>query len=216
MYKGNRKSKSSYMTRSVLERLLLYYHFIDEHLEKKDLPYISSATLASLMHINDTQVRKDLAAIGLKGLPRVGFATSQVKEYICHFMGFCSHHPAVVIGAGHLGSALASYREFNNYGVEVFALFDTDPAKINTTIRNHRVLPIDKLEPIIKDFNVELAILAVPPEAAQPLADKLVAAGIRAIWTFSPTSITVPEGVIVRHEHLSIGLAEILYHLVNH
>ena len=201
------------LNRPTLERLLLYYHYLDEHVDADIDERVSSAHLARLLQMDDTQVRKDLAAIGLKGCPRVGFVTRDVMQEIRRALGFDVAYRAVVVGAGRLGGAIASYMAFGDYGLNIVAMFDADPNRVGLMIGSHVVQPADQLERIVGEHEVLLGILAVPADAAQGLADRLVQAGVKAIWNFAPTAVTVREGVVIRHEHLSVGLAELSYHL---
>jgi len=182
-------------------------------MDRNDTDTVSSAKLAKFMDSDDTQVRKDLAAIGLKGRPRIGFVASEVKNKIRHVLGFDENNRAVVIGAGRLGGAIASYKGLADYGLEIVALFDNDQQKIGLTVGHHIVQPVNRLTTIVKRRDVHLGIITVPADAAQEVADRLVQAGVNTIWNFSPTSIPAIEGGAVRHEHIAVGLAELLYHL---
>ena len=201
------------LNRPTLERLLLYYHFIHDHLGSHSGQTVSSARIAELLYMDDAQVRKDLAAIGVKGHPHVGFDINQVLETIRRKLGFNAKTRAVVIGAGRLGGAVASYDEFVDYGLEIVALFDNNPQKIGLLIGRHVVQPAQQMEAIIQQHEVELGIITTPAGAAQGLADRFVRAGVPAIWNFAPVHLVVPPGVMVRHEHLAVGLAELSYHL---
>lgn len=203
----------SSLNRPTLERLLLYYHFINAHLDQQESAAVSSAVIAKFMDSDDTQVRKDLAAIGLKGRPRIGFIATEVKSKIREILGFDDNFKAVVIGAGRLGGAIASYKEFSDYGLEIVALFDNDLNKIGLTMGNHVVQPLNRLQAIIKKRQVKLGILTVPAEAAQEVTERLIKSGVNTIWNFSPANITITGGGAVRHEHIAVGLAELLYHL---
>jgi len=201
------------LNRPTLERLLLYYHFINVHMDQNDTVTVSSAKLATFMDSDDTQVRKDLAAIGLKGRPRIGFVASEVNSKIRHTLGFDENNRAVVIGAGRLGGAIASYKEFTDYGLEIIALFDNDQQKIGLTVGDHIVQPLNRLAAIVKRRDVHLGILTVPAGAAHEVVDRLVQTGVNTIWNFSPANITPSNGGAVRNEHIAVGLAELLYHL---
>ena len=196
-----------------LERLIQYYHCINEHFTAEQGTTISSAQLADLLSLDASQIRKDLAAIGLRGHRRVGFNLPLVRRTIERTLGFADTWPAVIVGAGRLGGAIASYKRFATYGLDIVALFDTDPRTVGLTIGDHVVQPLEKLETLIHRLRVPLGILTVPAEATQGLADRLVNAGIKAIWNFAPTSISVPDGVHVRHEELFVGLGHLLHHL---
>ncbi|HRI87080.1 MAG TPA: redox-sensing transcriptional repressor Rex [Candidatus Hydrogenedentes bacterium] len=197
----------------IVERLMHYYHLVAEQIETHASGYVSSAQIAELLSMDDTLVRKDLAAIGVRGRPRVGFSTTGLMDAIRETLGFNEHYAAVIVGAGRLGGAIASYAGFGKYGLDVVALFDADHGRVGELLRGIPVEHIDRMEEIIAQRNVRTAVLTVPAEAAQPLADRLVASGVRAIWNFAPTSLVVPAGVFVRHEHISVGLAELAYYL---
>ena len=112
-----------------------------------------------------------------------------------------------MVGAGHLGYSLLGYRGFKEYGLDIVAAFDNNPDKIDKYIHHKKVFSIDKLESFIKKMKIQIGILTVPANVAQSLADRMVKSGIKAIWTFAPTKITVPKNVIVQHENLASSLA---------
>ncbi|MBX7258042.1 MAG: redox-sensing transcriptional repressor Rex [Candidatus Hydrogenedentes bacterium] len=197
----------------VLERLMHYYHLVAEQIEERPHGRVSSAEIAHLLGMDDTLVRKDLAAIGVRGRPRVGFSTAELMEAVRITLGFNDTYKAVIVGAGRMGGAIASYAGFAKYGLYVVALFDVDAERVGNVQGGVFVQPLENLETVIARHDVRLAILTVPADAAQALADRMVASGIRAIWNFAPTSLVVPPGVFVRHEHISIGLGELAYFL---
>jgi redox-sensing transcriptional repressor len=190
-----------------------YYHLVAEQIESQASGHVSSAQIADLLDMDDTLVRKDLAAIGVRGRPRVGFSAQELMQAVRETLGFNGHYKSVIVGAGRLGGAIASYGGFGKYGLNIVALFDMDPLRVGDSLAGVSVLPIDSLESVVRDNGVHLAVLTVPAEAAQPLADRVVEAGVRAIWNFAPTSLVVPHAVFVRHEHISVGFAELAYYL---
>ena len=196
-----------------LDRLMHYYHCLHEYCGAEQETVISSTQLAGMLSLDDSQIRKDLAAIGVKGHCHVGFGVREVMETIRRVVGVAQRHPAVVVGAGRLGGALASYRGFADYGLAVVALFDHDPAKIGLIIGGHVVQPVDQLERILQAAHVRLGILTVPAEAAQECALRLVHAGVKVLWNFSPARLSLGAHVFVRHEHLFVGLGQLFYHL---
>ncbi len=197
----------------VLERLMHYLHLVAEQLQERPHGRVSSQQLAELLGMDDTLVRKDMAAIGVRGRPRVGFSMAELRDAIRVTLGFDESHKAIIVGAGRLGGALASYSGFMKYGLYIVALFDTDLERIGSVQGTVLVQNLDTLEAVITRHGVKLAILTVPADSAQRLAERLVAAGIRAIWNFAPTSLVVPPDVFVRHEHISVGLGELAYFL---
>jgi redox-sensing transcriptional repressor len=190
-----------------------YYRWLTESSFKKPLKNVTSAQIAEALDVDATQVRKDFGAIGLLGMGRVGFEVCEVCRGIRHMLGFDQPYEGVLIGAGHLGSALAAYKNFARYGLEIVAVFDNDKRKIGSRVAGCTVQSMRSLKPFIRKREIRLAILTTPADVSQKVVDRLVSAGVKAIWNFAPTQVTVPPDVLVRNEHISLGLAEIAYHL---
>jgi redox-sensing transcriptional repressor len=205
------------LRRVVLERLMRYYRFLSESTAKKPLETVTSAQIAEALDIDATQVRKDFSAIGLLGLGRVGFDVCEVCRSIRVVLGFDQQYEGVLVGAGHLGSALLAYsgfaKGFARYGLHIVAAFDNDKEKIGREIAGCTVRPMKELKPFVKRRVIRLAVITTPADVSQELTDRLVSVGVKAIWNFSPTRLAVPSGVLVRNEHISVGLSEIAYHL---
>jgi redox-sensing transcriptional repressor len=197
----------------VLERLMRYYRWLTEGTFKKPLKTVTSAQIAEALDIDPTQVRKDFGAIGILGMGRVGFEVCEVCRTIRYALGFDQKYEAVLIGSGHLGGALAAYNGFANYGLDIVAVFDNDQRKIGSKVGGYTIRSMRTLTPFIRRHDIQLAILTTPVSVSQKLTDRLVSAGIKAIWNFTPTRVTVPPGVFVRNEHISLGLSQIAYHL---
>jgi redox-sensing transcriptional repressor len=190
-----------------------YYRYLAEGRGRTPPPTVTSAEIAGALDIDPTQVRKDLGAIGLVGLGRVGFDACEVCRAIRIALGFDRTYQAVLVGAGHLGSALMAYARFGQWGLKFAAAFDTDQRKIGHLVAGCRVRSIRSLAAYLARHDIRMAILTTPVDAAQRMTDRLVAAGVRAIWNFTPTRLAVPPGVFVRNEHISLGLSELAYHL---
>lgn len=201
------------LRRLVLERLMRYYRYIVSVPEMRGAKTITSAQIATALDVDPTQVRKDFGAIGLLGMGRVGFDVGEVCVAIRRVLGFDDRLEAVLVGAGHLGGALVTYEGFAQYGLQIVAAFDSDKRKVGQRVAGRIVQSTRALKPYVKKHGIRLAILTTPAEVSQSVTDRLVSVGIRAIWNFSPTQLTVPKGVKVRNEHISLGLAEISYHL---
>jgi redox-sensing transcriptional repressor len=190
-----------------------YYRYLSEGRGRKPPNTVTSAEIATALDIDPTQVRKDLGAIGLLGLGRVGFDACEVCRAIRIVLGFDRTYEAILVGAGHLGGALMAYERLRRYGLRITAAFDNDLGKVGSVVAGCRVRSTRTMRSYISRHRIRLAILTTPAEVAQKVADRLVAAGIQAVWNFSPTRLTAPRGVFVRNEHISLGLSELAYHL---
>jgi redox-sensing transcriptional repressor len=184
----------------VINRLTMY-HFILEDIGD-DEKYISSTKFASLLNIDNSQVRKDLKYIDNQGKCRVGYEAKKLKLKIEECLGFKKTKEVFIVGAGNLGSALAKYDSFNDYGLNVLAMFDKDPKKIGTLINGKEVFDISKVGHLASRLNVEMAILTVPKQCAQGAANYLAGAGIKYIWNFTTCVLDVPKDVKVWNENL--------------
>jgi redox-sensing transcriptional repressor len=201
------------LRRLVLERLMRYYRFLSDSTASKPMTTVTSAQISEALDVDPTQVRKDFGAIGLLGIGRVGFDVCEVCRAVRVSLGFDQEHEAVVIGTGHLGGALMAYKGFEPYGFRIVAAFDNDRRKVGTTVAGVVVRPMKGMTNFIKRRRIRLAVLTTPASEAQKLTDRLVAAGVKAIWNFSPSHPTAPPDVLIRDEHISRGLSQIAYHL---
>jgi len=201
------------LSRRVLQRLMRYYRYLVEVTAKRPVRTVTSGEIAEALEIDATQVRKDLGSVGLLGLGRVGFDVCEVCRAIRTELGFDQRHEAVLVGAGHLGTALLNYPGHATFGLDIVAAFDVDRRKIGRTIGDARVRSMETLGSFIRQRRIPLAIVATPAEAAQLVTNTCVTAGVKAIWNFSPIQLTVPKRVLVYHEHISLGLSVLAYHL---
>ena len=184
----------------VINRLTMY-HFILEDM-KEDEKYVSSTKIANLLNIDNSQVRKDLKYLENQGKCRVGYEVKELKRKIEECLGFQKTKDIFVVGAGNLGSALAKYESFKDYGLNVLAMFDKDPKKVGTTINGKEVFDISKVGNLASRLKVEAAILTVPREYAQGVANYLAGAGIKYIWNFTTCILDLPKDVKVWNENL--------------
>lgn len=207
------RKNSREISRSVLERLARY-HQIASRAGAEGQGALASAYLAEVLGVDDTLVRKDMAAANISGRPKIGYAIAEVLERLEDLLGLADRHEAILIGCGHLGGAIANYPGFSQYGLKITAVFDTDYQKVGQKVGYHLILPMEKCRSVIEIFRVKIAILAAPDSAAQELANWLVERGITAIWNFAPLELRVPPEVVVRNENLALGLAQLM-HQVN-
>jgi redox-sensing transcriptional repressor len=189
-----------------IRRLPSYLHIIRHALRNGD-QYISGTVIALELNLEPIQVRKDLAITGIVGKPKKGYPVEALVSAIEHYLGWDQNRDAVLVGAGNLGSALMGYQEFQFHGLHIVAAFDTDPAKVGTTVHGVLVRSMDELEGGIRSMGAEIAILTVPSPFAQATAETLVAAGITSIWNFTNTKLKVPPEIVVQREDLSSGYA---------
>ena len=168
---------------------------------------VSARDIADRLGLNQVQVRKDLGYSAIIGRPKVGYRIEELTEALHLLLGWQNPKEAFLVGAGALGSALLGYRGFQEYGLDIVAAFDIAPEKHGTKIHGKTVFPMDRIAELAERMGVLIGVLTVPETAAQECADRLVAAGIRGIWNFSPLKIQVPEQVVVQREELSAGLA---------
>jgi len=189
-----------------IRRLPSYLHII-EQAHADGLQFISGTVIANELDLEPIQVRKDLAITGIVGKPRIGFPVPDLIEAICSFLHWNSDHPAVIVGAGNLATALMGYPEFPRRGLKIVAAFDIAESKIGTRINGTPVYALTDVEAKLPSLDCTLAILTVPSSSAQDVADRIIAAGITAIWNFTNVKLKVPDGVIVQKEDLSSGYA---------
>ena len=185
----------------VINRLTLYHCIFTDYLEK-NIEYISSPQIATLLKIDDSQVRKDLKYLNNVGKCRVGYRVKDLRESVEKTLGFKDTKEAFIVGAGNLGLALTKYDDFQSYGLNILALFDNDTLKVDITVNEKTVFHISKLPDLAKRLNVEMAILTVPRKFAQEVTDFLVNSGIKHIWNFTPCILKVPDDVKVWNENL--------------
>lgn len=194
----------------VINRLTLYHCILSDFINNKT-EFISSKQIAQLLNIDDSQVRKDINYLDNSGKSRVGYIVKELKIAIEKTLGFKKNKKAFIIGAGNLGTAIANYGNFTDYGLNIIALFDNDPKKICKIINGMEIKNISELPQIAEDNDVDIAILTVPRQFAQKTADFLVKSKIRYIWNFAPVVLSVPNNVQVWNENLMGNFLQFTY-----
>jgi len=188
-----------------VQRLPAYLRLI-KMLQEEGEEAVSTTYLAEMLDLQPIIVRKDLSVTGIVGRPRIGYDVAELIAAIESYLGWDQMRDAVLIGVGHLGTALLGYRGFSDYRLRVLAAFDADPAKVGQAVHGCPVHAWDTATSFIDTHRIELAILTVPATVAQPAADALVEAGIHAIWNFSPVKLHLPQHVVAHQEDLTAGL----------
>lgn len=199
------------VSKAVLKRLPGYLAYLKNMPE--DAPaHISATALATALGMGEVQVRKDLAIVSDGGRPKIGYLREALVADIEQFLGYDNTKNAVLIGAGKLGQALMGYKGFKEYGLNIQAAFDVNPA-LERTEEGKPIYHISKLEHYCKVHKVLMGIITVPSEFAQEVADQLIAGGVKAIWNFASVHLDVPSNILVQYENMATSLAVLSVHL---
>lgn len=207
------KTKSGGIPAPAVRRLSLYLRQLD-NLWRADQRTVSSRQLGDALKLTDAQVRKDLAYFGQFGRPGIGYDVEELIKRIRHILGTDRMWDVVLVGAGHLGMALSSHRGFAKKGFRLVAVFDNDPAKVGSTIPSLpgiKIQPIDEIGRTVRQKDIRLAILSVPADAAQEIADRLVAAGVRGLLNFASVSLDTDSPVAVSAVDLAVQLEQLSF-----
>jgi redox-sensing transcriptional repressor len=193
-----------------VRRLSLYLRQL-ESFKKKDRRTISSKQLGESLNLTDAQVRKDFAYFGQFGHPGIGYRVDDLIAQMKKILGTDKVWKVLLVGAGNLGRALMAYRGFEQKGFKVVAVFDTDPGKVGKKQGPFTIQAISELAATVERERIRLAILAVPADSAQDVADQLVEAGVRGLLNFAPVSISVPQDVAMTAVDLAVQLEQLSF-----
>ena len=207
-------SPTKHIAESTVRRLSLYLRFLEEF-EARGQTTVSSGELARSGGTTSAQVRKDLSFFGSFGKRGLGYGVRDLLTSIREILGLEQPWPVIIIGAGKIGAALAQYRGFTSRGFHVVGVYDSDPAKVGMQLGTLSVRADRDLERDIAEHKPRMAVLAVPAEAAQPIVDRVVAAGINAILSFAPAPLLAPEGVKIRAVNMATELEILAYSLTH-
>ncbi|MDD6012107.1 MAG: redox-sensing transcriptional repressor Rex [Oscillospiraceae bacterium] len=188
---------------STLKRLPVYLRYL------KDLPAetlnVSATSIAAELGYGDVQVRKDLGSVSGAGRPKTGYNKNDLIFTLENYLGYNKIKKAVIVGAGKLGEALLGYSGFKDYGLDIVAAFDI--REDNSEICGKPVLAVDCLGDFCRENNIHIGIITVPASSAQQICDQMCASGIKAIWSFAPIRLKVPENVLLHEENMAASLA---------
>lgn len=193
-----------------VRRLSLYLRQL-ESFKRKDRRTISSKQLGESLGLTDAQVRKDFAYFGQFGHPGIGYRVDDLIAQVKRILGTDKTWNVLLVGAGNLGRALLAYKGFDQKGFRLAAVFDADAAKVGKKHGPFVIQPLSELSETIQKQQIRLAILAVPADAAQDVADQLVSAGIRGLLNFAPVSISVPADVALNAVDLAVQLEQLSF-----
>ena len=200
------------ISRAVISRLPRYYRYLGDLLEA-GVERISSSDLSKKMHVTASQIRQDLNHFGGFGQQGYGYNVKYLYTEIGKILGLDRCHNFIIIGAGNLGQALANYASFERSGFILKSLFDVNPRLEGVTIRGIPVRMVDELEDFLKNNDIEIAALTLPKSKAIEVADILVDNGVKGIWNFAHTDLSLPKDVVVENVHLSDTLMKLSYNL---
>lgn len=193
------------ISEATVARLSMYSRFL-ARAHKDGIVTISSAEISKSVGVSAAAVRKDLSFFGEFGTRGVGYSVRELQNCLLEILGLTAPWPTVIVGAGKLGSALAMYDGFHERGFHIQAIFDNDQEKVGRKLNGIEIYPTNRLTEIIKVTQATIAIICVPADQAQNVADALVKAGIRGILNFTSAPLVVPDDVVLRNVDLSVNL----------
>jgi len=202
------------ISESTVRRLALYLQLLEEA-EVAGRRTINSGELASRGGTTAAQVRKDLSFFGSFGKRGLGYAVPELAKHVRAILGLDRQYRVAMVGAGRIGSALARYEGFGRRGFEIVALFDRDPDKVGTKWDGLVVRDVAHLEDDVRREAVDIGVVVTPAGAAQEVADRLVAGGVKAILNFAPIRVNVPPTVEIKHVNLAVELETLSYALAH-
>lgn len=188
-------------------RRLPWYLSTVKLLKQRGELFVSSTRIAKDINMDASQIAKDLSYVQIGGRTRVGYEADTLIAVLEDYLGFTRLHKAFLFGVGSLGGALLRDSGLNHFGLDIVAGFDIAPARVGTQVNSIPIFHTDEFEQKMEAYRVNIGVLTVPIEIAQPITDKMVAGGIRAVWNFTPFRIRVPRHIVVQNTSLYAHLA---------
>ncbi len=204
--------KKQRISDAVIRRLPRYYRYLDD-LHSKGIVRISSNSLGVRMGITASQIRQDLSCFGEFGQQGYGYNIVELRAEIGHILGVDTQRRLVIVGAGHLGHALMQNFDFVQGGFALDTAFDVSPTLIGTKVNSVLIRPLSELEDYFAALHPAVAVLTVPKASAQETAERLVALGVKGIWNFTNTELSVPDDVFVEDVHFADSLLTLSYRI---
>ena len=212
MLLGGLKVEANGISQAVISRLPRYYRYLGD-LKDEGIERISSHDLSVRMNVTASQIRQDFNQFGGFGQQGYGYNVEYLYDEIAKILGLNKKHNLVIIGAGHLGQALANYMNFERRGFFTKGLFDKDESIEGQEVRGLKIYSMDKLEEFIKENDIDIAVLTLPKQGALEVSKTLTACGIKAIWNFAHVDLELPKDVVVENVHLSDSLMKLSYRI---
>ncbi len=196
------------VSEAVIKRLPRYYRHL-VMLESQGVERISSEKLAQQMRLNASQVRQDFNCFGGFGQQGYGYNVRTLLSEIKSILALDREHSVIIVGAGNIGHALTNFEGFSSAGFNVLALFDVNPELVGQEINGKPVYAAEEMEAFIRTHGVDIGVIAARRSAAQEIAERMVAAGIKGIWNFVPVDLVA--AVPIENVHLNDSLSELSY-----
>jgi len=196
----------------VIDRLPVYARALTD-LETRGRDVVSSQELGEMLGVTPAQIRKDLSYFGRFGKQGRGYNVVRLVQELRQILGLDRQWSMILIGVGHLGRAILSYDGFLPQGFIIVEAFDSDPELVGEKVAGLTVRPTSGLESYLEERQVDIGIVAVPPDAAADLINELVAGGVRAILNYAPTAVTVPSHVEVKNIDPVLALQSMTFYL---
>lgn len=202
--------KNMYISEAVIKRLPRYRRTLEDLL-KKNVEVISSNKLSVLTGFTASQIRQDLNNFGAFGLTGYGYNVNHLFQNINVILGLDREYKMIIVGAGHLGQAIANFTHFLKSGFNIVAMFEVNPRLIGLRINDIEVLDFEKLAEYLKKNQIDIGIITTSKESAQVAADELVAGGVKGIWNFATADLSIPVDLPIDNVHLSDSLHSLTY-----
>jgi redox-sensing transcriptional repressor len=196
--------------RKTVYRLSIYLRCL-EQFSGNGVATVSSQALAHAAGVKPTQLRKDFTSFGQIGKRGLGYDVVRLRDKIAAVLGRTQLQAVVLVGVGNLGAALMAYGGFRREAFEIVAGFDIDVKRQRRKTFAQPIHHLDRLENFIRSEHIKMAIITVPPVAAQDVANRLIAGGVTAILNFAPVVLKVPANVVVANVNLAIELENLSY-----
>lgn len=206
------RKKDKGIPAGVVTRLPIYLRYLTA-LRDQGVNRVSSAQLGAALNFTAAQIRSDLSYFGSFGQQGYGYDVSELLHHVSRILGLDRTYAMVLVGAGNLGKALASYENFRKRGFEIRAIFDIDEHLVGNYHACCIIQHVDNLENYLQENPTDIGIIATPGDVSQDICDTLVKNGVRSIWNFSPIHLQVPDDVLVEHMHLTDSLLRLSFRL---
>jgi redox-sensing transcriptional repressor len=200
------------ISKAVIKRLPRYRRYLGE-LKKRGVEKISSKDLSELIGYTASQIRQDLNNFGGFGQQGYGYSVENLYKEISNILGLNKEYKTVIVGYGRLGQAMASYIDKNEKQFRIAGIFDVSDKVVSEVFKNAQVYAFNDLKEFVADNDIEIAVITVPREKGQVVADTLVEAGIKGIWNFSSVDLELPDNVCVENVHMSDSLHVLAYYM---